>query len=71
LFEIHYSLLFSTADYTLIPHTKIERYYWGKEGEFNNTQSIFGDWLDAIEVRDLKLKVKDKINILENKLITI
>jgi hypothetical protein len=56
LYEIHFSRLFRTFSPKLIEHTKIDRYYWGKGGEFANVQNIFGDWLDAVEISDLNLK---------------
>jgi hypothetical protein len=67
---IHYSRLFSTIDYTLIEHTVFERYYWGKQAEFANTKNIFNDWLDAIEIQNLNLIVKQKQNTPINKFIT-
>jgi len=44
-----------------IPHTKTDRYYWGKNGLFGQEGNIFSDYIDAIEITNLKLKVK-KIN---------
>jgi hypothetical protein len=38
-------------------HTKIDRLYWGKEGLYGNTANIFNDYIDAIEIKDLTLKI--------------
>lgn len=43
-----------------IPHIKIDRLYWGKEGLYGNTGNVFNDFLDCIEIRDLKLRVNLK-----------
>lgn len=40
-----------------IPHTHIDRYYWGKEGLYGNTSNIFNDYLDAIEIKELEIKM--------------
>jgi len=58
LYEIHYSRKFRTTDWTEIPHTMYERYYWGKEGVNSNTKEILGDWLDAIEIQSIELQAK-------------
>lgn len=39
-----------------IQHTKIDRLFWGKEGLYGNEGNIFNDFLDIIEIRDLKFK---------------
>ena len=44
-----------------IPHTKTDRLYWGREGLWGNEGNIFNDWIDCIEIRDLRLKVKTKL----------
>jgi hypothetical protein len=41
-------------------HTKIDRLYWGREGLYGNTGNVFNDFLDCIEIRDLKLKINLK-----------
>lgn len=41
-------------------HTKIDRLYWGREGLYGNEKNVFNDYIDCIEIRDLKLKVKQK-----------
>lgn len=40
------------------PHTKIIRPYWGVEGKYGNRANIFSDFLDAIEISNLKVKYK-------------
>jgi len=42
------------------PHTKTDRMYWGKAGIGGSEANIFGDWLDAIEITNLKLTVIKK-----------
>lgn len=36
-------------------HTKIDRLYWGKEGLYGNEGNMFDDYLDAIEINNLRL----------------
>ncbi len=43
-----------------LPHTKIDRLYWGKEGIYGSEANVFNDFLDCIELRDLKLKINMK-----------
>lgn len=43
-----------------IPHGKTDRMYWGKKGLAGNEGNIFGDWVDAIEIQNLNLIVKNK-----------
>lgn len=40
----------------LISHTKTDRLYWGRQGLYGNEGNIFDDWLDIIELTNLKLK---------------
>lgn len=40
-----------------IRHTKIVRPYWGVEGKFGNRANILADPLDAIELRDTRLRI--------------
>jgi len=42
-----------------IPHRKTNRYYWGKEGLFGNEGNIFNDWVDCVEIENLKVKIVD------------
>lgn len=40
-----------------IAHTKIDRLFWGVEGQYGNSKNIFLDNLDIIEIKDLKIKL--------------
>lgn len=40
-------------------HTKIDRLFWGKQGLYGNEGNIFGDCIDAIELTNLSLKIKN------------
>lgn len=55
--QIRLSRRFSLID-NKIPHTKIDRLYWGREGLYGNDGNVFNDRIDCIEIRDLKLRVK-------------
>jgi len=44
----------------LIAHTKTDRIFWGRQGLYKNEKNIFNDWLDCIEIKDLKLKINLK-----------
>lgn len=46
----------------LIPHTQTDRYYWGRKGLFGLDQNLFSDYVDAITIDNLNLKIKNKIN---------
>ncbi len=38
-----------------IEHTKIDRVYWGREGLYGGSANVFNDYLDGIEIKNLKL----------------
>ena len=38
-------------------HTRYDRLYWGKSGLYGNTGNIFNDFIDAIELENLKVKI--------------
>lgn len=38
------------------PHDKTDRLAWGKSGLYGNTANIFNDFIDAIEIDNLKIK---------------
>ncbi len=40
----------------LVPHTKIDRLYWGRQGIGGGLENKFNDYLDAIELQDLDLR---------------
>lgn len=44
-----------------IQHTEIDRLYWGKEGLYGNNGNIFNDYIDAIEIQNLQVEIKNKI----------
>lgn len=64
LYPIYYALLNEifksgkvlASDKDSLPHTKIDRLYWGRTGLYGNEGNIFDDFLDAIEIQDLQLK---------------
>lgn len=58
--QIVLSAKFLNYGVSTIPHIKIDRLFWGKEGLYGNTGNVFNDMLDCIEIRDLKLKVNLK-----------
>lgn len=42
---------------TYFDHTKTDRLYWGKSGLYGNTGNLFNDFIDAIEIEKLRLKI--------------
>lgn len=44
-----------------LKYKEIEHYYWGKEGLYGREGNIFNDYIDAIELRDVKIRIKPKI----------
>lgn len=49
---------FSLAGNDYVEHTKTDQPYWGHEGLFGNEGNLFQDFIDAIEIKNLKLKIK-------------
>lgn len=47
--------------YDVPPHRKTDRLYWGREALIGTAANIFEDWVDCIELTNLKLKVKSKL----------
>lgn len=45
------------VNHNSIPHNTIYHLYWGKKGLYGNTSNIFNDHIDAIEIKNLDLKV--------------
>lgn len=66
LYPIYYELLkqigksgyFSNA-MALVNHTQIDRVYWGRTGLYGNVGNQFNDYLDCIEMRGMRLTVKN------------
>lgn len=56
--ELERSSVFSIQDPKQdMKHNMIERFFWGKEGIYNNTGNVFNDYIDAIEISNLDLKI--------------
>jgi hypothetical protein len=56
------SAAFGMPSIIKIPHTKIDRPYWGiQSGLGNGSKNMFSDYIDAIELKNVKLSVKRKI----------
>lgn len=49
-----------TSDLTNLEHDKYDRFFWGTQLNKNSTNNILNDYLDAIEVTNLKLSIKQK-----------
>lgn len=45
----------------LIPHKKIDRVFWGKQGLYGVEGNVFNDYLDAIEIYNMELKFYNNI----------
>lgn len=69
LYPIYASLMYQFAtsdDFGMLPimqiqHTKTDRPYWGgQDGKGNTTGNLFNDFIDAIQIRNLKLKLTRK-----------
>lgn len=41
----------------MIPHTKVNHLYWGKNGLYGNDGNVFNDYVDAIEIKGFDFKV--------------
>lgn len=59
--QLNFSKAFQHYAPNEIPHIKIDRLYWGREGLYKNEGNVFNDFLDCIEIRNLKLKTYLKI----------
>lgn len=55
--QIRRSAAFFISSEQLIQHEPINRYYWGKQGLYGNEGNIFNDYVDCIEIKNLKLKL--------------
>jgi hypothetical protein len=60
--QIEQSGYFSVGDAEAIPHERILRPYWGGQDGFGNgTANLFNDFIDAIQIRKLKLNVNESV----------
>lgn len=66
LYPMYYQLLnqFKKSKYIEPPmgeikHDKWDRLFWGKTGLYGNTGNIFNDYIDAIELMNVKLKLNN------------
>ncbi|MCK4824574.1 hypothetical protein KA005_52970 [bacterium] len=48
---------FLEIDIGLVPHDKTDRLFWGAQGLYGNEGNIFNDYIDAIEIDNLELKL--------------
>lgn len=63
LHELNLSNVFSMVDDTQdLQHRVTERYYWGKQGLYGNVGNVFNDFVDAIEIENLRLKINISCN---------
>jgi hypothetical protein len=58
--QISYSPYIFDHSISTMSHTQIDRYYWGKDGLAGMDGNIFNDWVDCIEIKNLKLKLSRK-----------
>lgn len=47
-------------DFEMVPHTKTDQYFWGRNGLYGMDGNIFNDYLDAVEIRNLQLSITTK-----------
>lgn len=60
--QIEQSGYFSVSDSEAIPHERILRPYWGGQDGFGNgNTNLFNDFIDAIQIRKLKLVVNESV----------
>lgn len=43
-----------------IPHTKYDRYFWGTQGLYGGNANMFNDFIDAVEIQNLTLRVSNQ-----------
>lgn len=58
--QIARSTYFAEATIKQIQHIKVDRLFWGRSGLYGSEKNIFNDYIDCIELKELKLKVKLK-----------
>lgn len=59
LTQIHKDFRFESSARDLIKHTKIDRPYWA--GGQKMGQNLFSDFIDALEIRDLQVQIKQPV----------
>jgi hypothetical protein len=52
--------LFGKPSVAAIEHTKIDRPYWGGQDSGNGVANLFNDFIDAVQIKNLKLTIKNK-----------
>lgn len=68
LYPIYYQLMKYLAKHpainvsgeTMIPHRKTDRFYWGTKKMGSSGQTVLNDYVDAIDIQNLKLKINYK-----------
>lgn len=48
-----------TYGFDTMRYDKYDRLYWGRQGLYGNEGNIFNDWLDAIEIQNLELRINN------------
>lgn len=62
MYQIEASGYFSIGEAEAIPHERILRPYWGGQDALGNgKENLFNDFIDAIQIRKLKLKVNEEV----------
>lgn len=65
--QVELSTEVSTINHSFIKHNKYDRLYWGKQGLYGNTGNMFNDFIDAIEIDNLRLQIMNKPNCVPSK----
>ncbi len=56
--ELENSTVFNIQDRQQdMKHECTERYFWGRSGLYNNQGNVFNDYIDAIHIRNMDLKI--------------
>lgn len=58
--QINLEKRFMTYGVDKMEREKWDRLYWGRGGLYGNEGNIFNDYLDCIEIKNLKLKILEK-----------
>lgn len=60
MYEMFLKALRASPDLTIgdmAEHRKIDRFYWGAKGLYGNTGNMFNDFIDAIEINNIEIKI--------------